>query len=85
MCIRDSNRPGDVLKVSIQVYTISGRVVKTLQQEMVSKSGRIDNMEWDGLDDFGNPIGRGVYVYQVTVTDSNNEHISETEKLVLLK
>jgi len=81
----EHNRPGDLIKVKIQIFTISGRLVKSFHEEMASKGTRIDHIEWNGLDEFGNQIGRGVYIYQITITDSQNESVTETQKLVLLK
>jgi flagellar hook assembly protein FlgD len=40
---------------------------------------------WDGKDDFGDKIGKGVYIYKLTVksTISNNK-AEKYEKLVIL-
>jgi hypothetical protein len=42
-------------------------------------------MEWDGLDDFGDKIGRGVYIYQLEVGTANGETARKLEKLVILR
>ncbi len=81
----EHNRPGDMLNVRIQIFTLSGRVVKTIQKDVAGAKSRIDDLEWNGLDEFGNKIGKGVYIYQVSVTDSNNETVDEIQRLVLLK
>lgn len=81
----EHNRAGDNLTVTIQIFTMSGRLVKTIQQQMVAEGFRVDNLEWDGLDDFGSPIGKGVYVYKLTVRGSDNKSATEMEKLVILK
>jgi len=82
----EHNRVGDVLNVQIQVFTLSGRLVKTIQDEFVASGNRVSHLNWDGLDEFGNSIGKGVYVYQVKVrAASDNSVINELQKLVLLK
>ncbi len=82
----EHNRPGDILNVQIQVFTISGRLVKTIQDEFLAAGSRVQHLEWDGLDEFGNKIGKGVYVYQVKVrAASDNSVVNELQKLVLLK
>lgn len=88
----DHNMAGQELDVLIQIYTISGRLVKSLENTMVS-DGAIrlgDCIEWDGKDDYGDRLARGVYLYKVKVrsrlagnTTLNGE--SEFEKLVVLK
>ncbi len=45
-----------------------------------------DGVEWDGRDDFGDPIGKGVYVYRLRVASlEGNQTAEKLEKLVILK
>ena len=40
---------------------------------------------WDGRDDFGDRIGKGVYIYKITVKSTLTNHQTEKfEKLVIL-
>jgi len=48
-------------------------------------SYRIGPIAWDGLDDFGDRIGRGVYFYRLTVRLSNGQTEQAYQKLVILK
>ncbi|MBK6890995.1 MAG: T9SS type A sorting domain-containing protein [Sphingobacteriales bacterium] len=82
----EHNRPGDNLTVTVRIMSLSGRVVKTLRTQITAAPKRIsDALIWDGLDEFGSPIGRGVYVYQISVTDSRQETARKLEKLVVLR
>jgi hypothetical protein len=42
-------------------------------------------MEWDGRDDFGDKLARGVYVYRLSVTTPDGENADKFEKLVILR
>jgi hypothetical protein len=44
-----------------------------------------DQLYWDGLDDFGDRIGRGVYIYRLRLRSSEGESVQETQKLVILR
>jgi hypothetical protein len=88
----DHNMPNQELEVLIQIFTISGRLVKTIDQVIFSDGAirRDDCIEWDGRDDYGDQLARGVYLYRVKVRASstglsslNGE--SDFEKLVILK
>lgn len=79
------NRPGDLLSVRVQIFTISGRLVKTLETAQLSAGSTFNQLEWDGLDDFGQTIGRGVYIYKVSVRSSDGLEADATQKLVILK
>lgn len=85
----EHNKPDQPLIVQVQIFSASGRLVKTIQREVVSEGYRVTGIVWDGLDDFGNNIGRGVYLYKVSVgmMGSDGQLTSESafEKLVILK
>ena len=44
-----------------------------------------NEITWNGLDDFGDTIGRGVYIYKVNVHGENGYSAQEFEKLVILR
>ncbi|KAA3625157.1 MAG: T9SS C-terminal target domain-containing protein [Flavobacterium sp.] len=79
------NRPFESLEVQVQVFTVTGKVVWTKNQ-IVNTDGFLSrDIVWDGLDDFGDKIGKGVYVYKLTVKSTlTNQQIEKFEKLVIL-
>jgi hypothetical protein len=78
------NQPGVSVDVNIQVFTISGKLVKTLESSMTNSGYRSDPISWNGLDDYGDRIGRGVYVYRLKVRTSDGKVAEKYEKLVIL-
>ncbi|NNM15596.1 MAG: T9SS type A sorting domain-containing protein [Bacteroidia bacterium] len=81
----EHNKDCSSLFVQIQIYTVSGKLVKTIDQYVNTTGFRSEPVEWDGKDDFGDNIGKGVYVYRLKVRDQNGEVATKTEKLVVLK
>ncbi len=81
----EHNRPGDALDVRIEIYTVNGKLVKTLQTYHMSGSRRVSELHWDGLDEYGDKIGKGVYIYKVSVKDSKGDKAFKYQKLVLLR
>jgi len=80
------NKPNESLEVQVQVFTVSGKLVKTIHQNVISTGNLSRSISWDGLDDFGNKIGKGVYVYKLRVTATNSNLVAEKyEKLVILQ
>lgn len=79
------NRPFEPLEVQVQVFTVTGKVVWTKNQ-IVNTDGFLSrDIVWNGLDDFGDRIGKGVYVYKLTVKSTlTNQQIEKFEKLVIL-
>lgn len=79
------NRPLEPLEVQIQVFTVSGKVVWTKNQTIVSEGFLSRDITWNGLDNFGNKLAKGVYVYKLTVKSNlSNKKAEKFEKLVIL-
>jgi hypothetical protein len=81
----DHNQPGNSLEVQVQIFTISGKLIKTIQTFVLSDGFRSEPIAWDGTDDFGDRIGRGVYLYKVRVRTPQGEYAEKLEKLVILR
>ncbi|MEP7094657.1 MAG: type IX secretion system sortase PorU, partial [Flavobacterium sp.] len=79
------NRPYEPLEVQVQVMTITGKVVWTKNQTINTEGFLSREITWDGKDDFGDKIGKGVYIYKLTVKSSlTNKKAEKYEKLVIL-
>nr|WP_294788567.1 type IX secretion system sortase PorU [uncultured Flavobacterium sp.] len=79
------NRPYEPLEVQVQVMTITGKVVWTKNQTITTEGFLSREITWDGKDDFGDRIGKGVYIYKLTVKSNlTNKKAEKYEKLVIL-
>ncbi len=79
------NRPLEPLEVQVQVLTITGKVVWTKNETITTTGFLSREISWDGKDDFGDRIGKGVYVYKLTVKSVLTDSVTEKyEKLVIL-
>ncbi len=81
---------GQFVEVQIDIYTTSGRLVRSLRQEGVAEGFRFGNddcITWNGTDMFGQELARGVYLYKVKLQTENAERSGESgfERLVVLK
>lgn len=85
----------DILDVNVQIYTITGRLVRTLSQPVVAepflqgfRTPR-QAIEWDGRDDFGATVAKGTYIFKIFAKSQNQEKCkgsaTAVEKMVLLK
>lgn len=79
------NQPFQPLNVQVQVFTVTGKVVWTHNETITTDSFLAREITWDGRDDFGDQIGKGVYIYKLTVESPDiNKKIEKFEKLVKL-
>ncbi len=81
----EHNQPCQPLEVTIQIFTISGKLVKTIQTLVTNAGYRSEGIIWDGRDDFGDRIGKGVYVYRLSAKNPEGKSVEKFEKLVLLR
>jgi flagellar hook assembly protein FlgD len=81
----EHNQANNNLEVMIQIFTISGILVKTIETQLTNNAFNSGPIAWDGTDDYGDKIGRGTYIYKVKVMNSLGETAEEFEKLVILK
>ncbi|MCB0687355.1 MAG: type IX secretion system sortase PorU, partial [Saprospiraceae bacterium] len=78
------------LDIKVEILTPSGRIVKVLEQSVKASGFLSRDVKWDGTDEFGDPLGNGIYIYRVTVTTEDArgrilKNTSDLEKLVILR
>jgi len=68
--------------VTLNVYDIMGRLVKTLVDNQFKVAGNQSGYKamWDGLDNKGHQVAAGVYIYRL-----QSGSMSQTNKMILLK
>lgn len=81
----DHNQPGVELRVQIQIFTVSGKLVKSIERVMTTTGYRSPPIHWNGLDDYGDKIGRGVYIYRIKIRSDTGQTAEEYQKLVILR
>ncbi len=86
----EHNLPDQLLNVQVRIFTVSGRLVKTIEQQVLSDGYRVTDVHWNGTDDFGDQLARGVYLYKIKInsgdeTSTTTANESDFEKLVILK
>ena len=79
----EHNQSCDNMDVQIQVYSVSGRLVKTILEKVQTVGFRTEGLNWDGKDDFGDKLARGVYIYRLSIKTDSGETAQKTEKLVI--
>jgi hypothetical protein len=80
----EHNQPLETYDILIHIFTVSGKLVKTLRDTQFLEGNRSNPIEWDGRDEYGDKIGKGVYLYRLTVRNSQGETVEKIEKIALL-
>jgi hypothetical protein len=80
----EHNQACNDMAVQVQVFTVSGKLVKTINETVHNDGFHGDPIDWNGLDDYGQKIGKGVYVYNLKVSTPDGQVAEQLEKLVIL-
>lgn len=73
------------IQVQIQIFTISGKLVKTIIQTVLGNGNLKGNaINWNGRDEYGDVLGKGVYLYKLKVYTNDGLSADKIEKLVIL-
>ena len=80
----EHNQPGGTFDIQVQIYTVSGKLVKTIFDTQYMEGNRCRAISWDGLDDYGDKLAKGTYLYRLRVKNQENQTAEVVEKLVIL-
>ena len=74
------------LDIFVYIYSISGKLVKTVEHSDYYSGNRVNDVRWNGKDDFEDKLARGVYLYKIKIhsKELNISRESKFEKLVIL-
>ena len=78
------NQPNVDLDISLDIYSITGSLVRSISNNINNMAFNVGPIKWDGKGDNGNKLSSGVYIANLNVTDSNNNYISKSIRLILL-
>jgi len=71
-------------ELEIRIFTISGRLIKTIKRNSAQLNFDFNRINWDGRDEDGDIIASGVYLYKMIVR-KNGETMSATQKLAVVR
>ena len=69
-------------RVSIRIYSVAGRLVRRI--EGAPGSPGYNQVSWDGLDQDGNPLGNGTYLFVISA-QGNGQSATARERLIVLR
>ena len=78
------NRPFENLDVLVRVFNVAGKEVWSHHQSIFNTGFTSRDIHWNGRDNFGQKLAKGVYFYQIILRTSDGKQVSHWEKLVKL-
>jgi hypothetical protein len=79
------NKPGTALEVTIRIYSLMGQKMTTLHYSVATENIESGELFWNGLDESGNELPAGLYVYQFQVESVDGFFSAASQKLLHTK
>ena len=80
----EHNRPDENLNIRINIYNMSGKIIRIIETAISATGYKLPPITWDGKMDGGMKTGRGVYPYTVTISTENGEIARASGRMVIL-
>ena len=78
----EHNRPDDLLDARIDIFSLNGKLIKTLTNQQEATGFRDENLLWN----ISSNIEKGIYIYRLSVKSENDNSISQkTDKLIIVR
>ncbi|MFW5757529.1 MAG: type IX secretion system sortase PorU [Bacteroidota bacterium] len=81
----DHNKPATEMLVQIEIFSLNGQLVKSIESNVYASGFNIPPIEWDGRDEGGTLLENGIYIFRVKVSTENDGEIQKDEKLIILR
>ena len=80
----EHNRPDNELNVTINIFNIDGRIIKVIKTSVLPAGYALPPVIWDGNDEGGHKVARGMYPYTVTIVTTNGEKAMTSGRMIIL-
>jgi len=67
----DHNQSGEDLDVKIEIFSLTGTLVKRIERRITPEGYKSSPISWDGTTDNGGRVSRGMYLYRAIVRNKN--------------
>ena len=80
----EHNRSEAELNITINIFSLNGRLIKIIKTIAPSTGYVLPPVIWDGNDDGGKRVGRGIYPYSIIVTTPTGEMAKASGRMIIL-
>jgi hypothetical protein len=80
----EHNRPDTNFDLIINIFNLNGRIIKIIKTKIPATGYTIPPVVWDGCDNGGKRVGRGIYPYSIIVTTGSGETARSSGRMIIL-
>ncbi len=79
------NKSNQNLNVTLNIYSVEGMLVNTINQNYFDNGYQIGPISWSGTDTYGNIMSDGVYIAQLNISSEDGDYITKSIRVILLR
>ena len=80
----EHNRPDTEISVTVTIFSTGGRAVKVIKEKVSSTGYSLPDIPWDGRDENGGRLARGLYLWRAEAVTAEGETASVTGRVIIL-
>jgi hypothetical protein len=80
----EHNRPDNEMNVTINIFSVDGRIIRIIRTKLSQSGYTLTPVIWDGNDDSGRRVGKGMYPYSLTITTLTGETARASGRMIIL-
>lgn len=81
----EHNMPNQNINVSLKIFSMTGKAVKQFRETINTPGTRYDGITWDGMDQYGDKLANGVYLYKLSIKSENGFSDDKIQKLIIMR
>ncbi len=81
----DHNQAGMEMTVHLQIFDLSGRLVKQMSGNIQGTAFRSEPIRWNGTSDTGQKLPKGLYLYRLNVINERGQQAQKNAKLIFYR
>jgi flagellar hook assembly protein FlgD len=78
------NRPEKLMDITITIYDLSGRALRIIRTTEITSGYQLSPIIWDGKSEEGSRVGKGIYIYRISVVTPDGEKASASGRIIIL-
>jgi flagellar hook assembly protein FlgD len=80
----EHNRPDERMEITISIFDGIGRLVRILKTTEYSTGYQLSPVIWDGNNNSGSRVEKGIYPYKVTIRTEDGEKAAVSGRIIIL-
>jgi len=80
-----NNQANQLMDVTIEIFSITGKLVKRIEESFYNDGFRIGPINWDGKSESGESLSSGLYIANLNISSENGMFETKSIRIAITK